>query len=146
METHAPEAPQTIASSNAVAEKTKELCEAILEQAGYKESLAKVESFFTDESARDQYISFTELGQQLHQKQHAGEEITSEDEAKFQELQTAAMENATISDFMMAQQNLQVLNNEIATMVGKTIELGHLPTAEELGGGGESCGEGCGCH
>jgi len=33
----------------------------------------------------------------------------------------------------------------VKKMVGKTIELGRIPTAEDLAEGG-SCGSGCGCH
>jgi hypothetical protein len=36
------------------------------------------------------------------------------------------------------------LQHLVQKHVGKTIELGRIPTADDLDGG--SCGHGCGCH
>jgi hypothetical protein len=38
------------------------------------------------------------------------------------------------------------LQSSVKTTVAKTIELGRIPTAEDLAEGGGSCGSGCGCH
>ncbi|MEI6279665.1 MAG: hypothetical protein WCQ16_09835 [Verrucomicrobiae bacterium] len=48
------------------------------------------------------------------------------------------------SDFFDAQEEMHDLQRAVKKAVAKTIELGRLPTADELAGDG--CGEGCGCH
>jgi hypothetical protein len=48
------------------------------------------------------------------------------------------------SGFLDAQEEMHELQHAVSKQVKKTIELGRIPTAEDLEGG---CGHGgCGCH
>jgi DNA-binding GntR family transcriptional regulator len=46
---------------------------------------------------------------------------------------------------MDAQEEMQQIKQQITKQISKTLELGHLPSEEDLSEGG-SCGSGCGCH
>ena len=58
----------------------------------------------------------------------------------------ALFENAVACDFLAAQRELENLQKEISKYVGATIELGRVPTADDLAaaGGGGCCGGGGG--
>jgi hypothetical protein len=57
------------------------------------------------------------------------------------------LRNPVARGFIDAQEELQQVQRSVHQYVSKTLELGRLPTEEELDGGG-CCGEnhgGCGC-
>ena len=113
------------------------------------------------------------MGEQLHQKQHAGLELGTAEIKAFEAARDALFDNPVACEFMDAQRELDTLRKEITKYVGMTLELGRVPTAEDLvetgggccgGGGGGGCcggggghdgeddhgrshgGGGCGCH
>ena len=54
------------------------------------------------------------------------------------------MNNPVARGFLDAQDELHHVQQSIQQYVTKTLELGRMPTEEEMNGGG-SCGHGCGC-
>lgn len=138
-----------LAEDSTVIEKTKELCAHIASDPSFLKLQADVERFLADDSARLQYQSVHERGEELHHKQHAGVELGASEIREFESAREALFENQIARDFLTAQRELETLQKQIVKYVGGTIELGRVPTADELvekggccggGGGGGCCG------
>lgn len=140
-----------LAEDSAVIVKTKELCAQIASDPSFLKLQADVERFLADDSARLQYQSVHERGEELHHKQHAGVELGASEIREFESARDALFENEIARDFLSAQRELETLQKQIGKYVGGTIELGRVPTSDELaeksggccgggGGGGGCCG------
>lgn len=139
-----------LAEDSAVIVKTKELCAQIASDPSFLKLQADVERFLADDSARLQYQSVHERGEELHHKQHAGVELGATEIREFESARDALFENEIARDFLSAQRELETLQKQIGKYVGGTIELGRVPSADELaeksggccggGGGGGCCG------
>ena len=132
--------------STKVETKTNELCEAILEhiQAGGIKS--RIDTFLADATARGAYESLMSKGQALQEKQHGGQVLEPAEIAAFESERDALLKNPVASGFLDAQEEMHELRSSVKKTVAKTVELGRIPTAEDLAEGGGSCGSGCGCH
>ena len=132
-----------LADNSDVMAKTKELCSTIATDPEYKSLLEKVEQFLANDAARLMYQGLHERGEELHQKQNAGLELGENEIKDFESARDALMENPVARDFMDAQQSLQNVQVAIGKYIGMTLELGHVPTAEEISAseqGGGCCG------
>jgi len=133
--------------NSSIIEKTRDLCSLILTSPEYKGNLEKIEAFFADVSAQQSYREFSQLGELLNEKQHAGE-LTQDDVANYEKKQSELRENPVVDGFMSAEESLNAIARQISQHVGKSLELGRLPDPEDFdssgccGGGG---GGGCGC-
>ena len=137
-----------IAEESAVLVKTRELCAQIASDPQFVALQGNVERFLNDDSARLQYQSVHERGEALNQKQQAGVELAATDIKEFESAREALFENEIAREFLSAQQELEKLQKEIGKYIGMTLELGRVPTAEDIeqaGGGGCCGGGGCGC-
>jgi cell fate (sporulation/competence/biofilm development) regulator YlbF (YheA/YmcA/DUF963 family) len=134
---------ETLSPNSAILEKTRELCTLILQSGEYQENVAKIEAFFADDDAQTDYRAFAKLGEDLHQKQQAGE-ITEDDITGYETKLNEIKSNEVTSSFMNAEEALNSMASQISKQVGKTLELGRLPTPEDLEGGGCCGGGSCG--
>lgn len=128
--------------------KTHELCQQILEDKECRKMLRDVETFMADDAARTQYKALHERGEELNHKQQAGLELSDHEVREFEGMRDQLFANKIASDFMSAQRALEALQQEIGRYVGMTMELGRVPTADEIeqmSGGGCCGGGGCGC-
>jgi cell fate (sporulation/competence/biofilm development) regulator YlbF (YheA/YmcA/DUF963 family) len=126
--------------------KTTELCQAILETLQANGIRKRIDTFLADTAARGQYETLMSKGQALQEKQHSGQTLDPAEIAAFEKDRDALLKNSVAVGFLDAQEEMHELQHSVKKMVSKTIELGHIPTAEELS---ESCGGhggGCGCH
>ncbi len=135
----------TTVEKDVVLDHTINLCQAILDQPEFFGHTQKIETFLADDGAKKVYIEVTERGQELHQMQHQGAEIPESDARAFGEMRDGMMANAVISDFMGAQEALNGIHQKISSYVAKTLELGRIPTEEDLKAGDCCGGGGCGC-
>lgn len=135
-----------IAEDSAVIAKTRELCAHIASDPVFLKLQEQVERFLSDDAARLQYQSVHERGEELHQKQHAGIQLGSAEIREFEEAREALFDNEIAREFFVAREQLEKLQKEISKYVGMTLELGRVPTADELAdsGGGGCCGGGGG--
>lgn len=133
-----------LAEDSAVIAKTKELCAQIASDPSFLKLQADVERFLADDSARLQYQSVHERGEELHHKQHAGVELGATEIREFESARDALFENEIARDFLSAQRELETLQKQIGKYVGGTIELGRVPTVDELVDKGGCCGGGGG--
>lgn len=136
---------QIIFMSTKVETKTNELCEAILEHLQTGGIKRRIDTFLADANARGAYESLMSKGQALQDKQHGGAVLEPAEIAAFESERDALLKNPVASGFLDAQEEMHELQSSVKKTVAKTIELGRIPTAEDLAEGG-SCGHGCGCH
>ncbi len=127
-----------------IRQKTRELCETILEQPNMQSIRQRIDAFLGDDAARSKYQGLVDMGQELQQKQQNSVPLTGEEIAGFEQQRDELMRNPVARGFLDAQEELHQVQQSVHKYVNKTLELGRLPTEEELDGG--SCGHGCGCN
>lgn len=126
-----------------VTQKTRELCQTILDQPNMQSIRKRIDAFMGDEKTRTDYDDLVQKGQTLQQKQQMAVALSGEEVADFEQHRDALMKNPVARDFLDAQEELHNLQQSVHQYVNKTLELGRLPTEDELNAG--SCGHGCGC-
>ncbi|MFD2256391.1 YlbF family regulator [Luteolibacter algae] len=139
-----------LAERTSIISKTKELCAQIAEDEQFIKLQADVERFLSDDAAKLQYQSVHEKGEELHHKQHAGVELGDAEIKAFESARDELFANKVAADFMDAQRTLEGLQKQIGQYISMTLELGHVPSDEEIAeaqnaGGGCCGGGGCGC-
>jgi cell fate (sporulation/competence/biofilm development) regulator YlbF (YheA/YmcA/DUF963 family) len=132
-----------IAQNETIQLKTRELCQTILDEPAVQDIRLQIDQFMINDEAKAQYEKVASQGQALQQKQHQSLPI-SEDEIKaFETDRDKLLSNPVANAFVKAQEDLHHLQSSIQNLVGKTLELGRIPTEDDLHG---SCGHGCGCQ
>ena len=134
---------QTTTEETPVIQKTRELCQTILDQPNMQSIRRRIDAFMADEKTRGQYDGLVSKGQTLQEKQQLSTPLTGEEISDFEQHRDALLQNPVARDFLDAQEELHQVQQSIHQYVNKTLELGRLPTEQELAGDG--CGHGCGC-
>jgi cell fate (sporulation/competence/biofilm development) regulator YlbF (YheA/YmcA/DUF963 family) len=132
-----------IAQNESILQKTRELCQAILEEPAMQDLRLRIDQFMINDDAKAQYERVVNQGQALHQKQEQSLPLSDEEIGAFEADREKLMKDPVASGFIQAQDEMHHLQKSIQDFLGKALELGHLPTDEELQG---SCGHGCGCQ
>jgi hypothetical protein len=83
-------------------------------------------------------------GQNLRQRQHSDAGVSDAEVGAFESDREALLRNPVARDFIEAQSDLHELRQSIEQQVALTLELGRLPTDEDVAAC--ACGGGCGCH
>ena len=135
---------QTLTEETPVVQKTKELCQAILDQPNMQSIRQRIDAFVGDEKTRAQYENLVAKGQALQEKEQMSAPLSREEIDDFEKQREAVFNNPVARNFLDAQEELHNVQATIHQYVNKTLELGRMPTDEDLSGGG--CGHGCGCH
>ena len=127
--------------------KTRELCQTILDQPEVKSIHERINAFLGDDAARAQCESLVNKGQELRDKQQNSLPLSGEEIASFEQDRDALLKNSVARGFIDAQEELHEMKHAIQKHLSKTLELGRLPTSEDLEEGGccSSGGGGCGC-
>ena len=103
----------------------------------------RIDAFMSDEKSKEQYQTVVSKGQGLQQKQQQSEELSQDEIADFETHRDALLQNPVARGFLDAQEELHEVKHTIHRYVDKTLELGRMPSVEEVE---ESCGHGgCGC-
>ncbi len=118
-----------------IGRKTRELCETILEEPSVKALRQRIETFMADEQTRAQYDGLVAKGQELQQKQQRSMPLTDEEISDFEQHRDAVLNNPVARGFLDAQQEMHHVQQTIHQYVSKTLELGRLPSEEELSQG-----------
>ena len=74
---------ETMIEETPVIQKTKELCQAILDQPNMQSIRQRIDAFMGDEQTRAQYDGLVTKGQALQQKQQASLPLSGEEVAEF---------------------------------------------------------------
>jgi cell fate (sporulation/competence/biofilm development) regulator YlbF (YheA/YmcA/DUF963 family) len=134
----------TTTEETQITAKTKELCQAILDEPNMRSIRQRIDTFMADEKTRSAYDGLIEKGQALQQKQQTAQPLSNDEIVEFEKTRDSLMMNPVARGFLDAQEELHSVQESIQQYVNKTLELGRVPTEDDLGGGG--CGHGCGCH
>jgi cell fate (sporulation/competence/biofilm development) regulator YlbF (YheA/YmcA/DUF963 family) len=134
---------QTQIQESPIVQKTRELCETILEQPNIRSVRERIDAFMADDSARAQYDGLMAKGQALQQKQQTSMPLSGEEISAFERDRDALLSNPVARGFLDAQEELHHVHSSIDKYVSKTLELGRVPSEEDFESG--SCGHGCGC-
>jgi cell fate (sporulation/competence/biofilm development) regulator YlbF (YheA/YmcA/DUF963 family) len=135
---------QTQIEESVITQKTRELCQAILDEPQVRSMRQKIDAFTANDAVRGQYEELMMKGQGLQQKQHAGLPLDNAEIDAFEALRESFLKNPVARDFLDAQEDMQKLQKSVSQYVSKTFELGRVPEESDLESG--SCGSGCGCH
>ncbi len=127
-------------------EKIRELCEALLQDESVSDARQRIENFMNNPTATAAYQRLANMNSELHQKESSGGEIADAEVEAFQKLREQVMELPAVQEFADARQTLQEIEGTIMSYVGRTMELGRVPSEREMAPQGGSCGTGCGCH
>lgn len=136
-----------ISDNSPVIEKTKELCQQIVDNAEYQTLIKTVESFLNNDEARLLYQTVHERSEELRNKQRSGVELGENEIEGFKQVRDEMEKNELIMNFMGAQDELQLVQSAVSRYVGMTLELGRVPSDEDIAAmesgccGGGSCGD-----
>ncbi len=103
----------------------------------------RIDAFMGDSGTRSEYEALVNKGQALQQKQQSSVQLTGEEIADFEQHRDRLLQNPVARGFLDAQEELHQVQQSVHHYVNKTLELGRLPTEDEVNGG---CGGGCSCH
>ncbi len=131
------------AEETPVLTKTRELCEAIVEQPGFQELIGKIDAFTQNEEIRAQYDNVLQKQELLQRKQQSGQELSDEEIADFEKERDALLQNPVANGFMEAQNEMRNVQQSVLQYVTKTFEIGRVPTEEDIAAC--ACGGGCSC-
>lgn len=134
--------PTTI-DATPVMQKTRELCQTILDQPNMQSIRQRIDAFMGDDETKTKYDELVNKGQVLQEKQQMSMPLTGEEIADFEQRRDSLLKNPVARAFMDAQEELHQLQQSVHQYVNKTLELGRLPTEQEMTA--SSCGHGCGC-
>lgn len=135
---------ETTAVDTLVTVKTRELCQALVDEPGMQSIRQRIEAFMADEQTRAQYDSLVSKGQALHEKQQNSLPVDGAEVATFEADRTALLDNPVARAFLDAQQELHEVRESIQKYVTRTLELGRVPCSADM----EECCDnhgGCGC-
>lgn len=133
---------QSITEEGVVLRKTKELCQAILDQPEFQKVRQGLDAFLSNDEVRSQYQALSEKGEYLQHKQQTGGELSDQEIAEFESTRQNFLNNPVARGFLDAQQEMHRVQESVTHYVTKTFELGRVPEEGDF----ESCGHGCNCH
>ena len=125
----------------AIVQKTKELCQAIIDQPDFQSIRRQVDAFLADEGVQVQYQELSNRGATLQHKQQTGLPLDMTEVADFEKQRDAFLSNPVAQGFLAAQQAMHTVQESVSHYVAKTFELGRMPEKDDF----DSCGHGCGC-
>jgi len=125
----------------AILQKTRELCQVIIDQPDFAAIRRQVDAFLADENIKTQYQELSERSALLQHKQQTGMPLDMTEIADFEQRREAFLNNPIAQGFLTAQQAMQHVQESVGQYLAKTYELGRMPKEEDL----DSCGHGCGC-
>jgi cell fate (sporulation/competence/biofilm development) regulator YlbF (YheA/YmcA/DUF963 family) len=132
-----------IAQNETILQKTRDLCQTILEEPAMQAIRLRIDQFLINDEAKAQYEKVASQGQALQEKQRQSLPLSGEEITAFETDRDKLLNNPVASGFIEAQEDLHHLQSSIQEFIGKALELGRIPTEDDLQG---SCGHGCGCQ
>jgi cell fate (sporulation/competence/biofilm development) regulator YlbF (YheA/YmcA/DUF963 family) len=132
------------AEDTTILEKTRELCQSIVEHPDYLSLRRNIDQFLSNDGAKQDYQSLVEKSEELNHKQHQGVKLSPEEITEFETHRERVVKNPVAAEFIRAQQEMHEMQETINKYLSKSFELGRVPAEGDMESG--SCGTGCGCH
>ena len=126
-----------------IIQKTKDLCQTLVDQPEFQQIRRSIDAFMADEQAKNQYQLVMEKGDSLQHRQHSGQSLDEAEIADFEKNREILLNNVLARDFLEAQQQMHKIQESVMQYVSKTFELGRVPALEDFPS--EGCGPSCGC-
>ena len=125
-----------------VLEKTRELCQAIVDQPGFADMIAKTNAFMDDPEAQALYSRVLNLQESLQSRQQSGQSLTEDEIKEFEKERDALISHPVAGAFLDAQQDIQTAQQTVTKYVTRTFELGRVPNEDDFQ---SCCSGGCSC-
>jgi cell fate (sporulation/competence/biofilm development) regulator YlbF (YheA/YmcA/DUF963 family) len=93
---------ETTIEETVVVQKTRELCQAILDQPNMRDIRQRIDAFLGDEKSRAQYDGLMAKGQTLQQKQQSSMPLTGDEIDSFERDREALLKNPVARGFLDA--------------------------------------------
>src|ERR1051326_5914805 len=100
---------EMISDDSVVMKRTRDLCQAILDEPDFRDIRQKVDAFLADEQVRNQYQELTDRGALLQHKQQSGLPLDSAEIADFEKQRDQFPTQPVAQGFLAAQQAMQSL-------------------------------------
>src|SRR6266516_7767239 len=94
---------EVITDNSTVLQKTRELCQAILDQADFPMIRRQVDAFLADETIQVQYQELSDRGAMLQHKQQTGMQLDMTEVADFEKRRETFLNNPVAQAFLAAQ-------------------------------------------
>jgi cell fate (sporulation/competence/biofilm development) regulator YlbF (YheA/YmcA/DUF963 family) len=134
----------TLSASPTIEDKALELCQFVLEQPEFQDSWNRIEAFLADPAAQGVYRAWQEASRDLAMREREGIPLTDHDLVAVEVRKEAVLENAVALGFAESEEILNGIFGTVTRLLQKTLQLGRVPTEEDLSEG-SCCGGGCGC-
>ena len=132
------------AEDSIIVQKTRELCQTILDHPDFQNVRQNIDAFMADEKAKQEYQNLVERSEELNHKQQQGVKLSDQEINDFQSHRERVVNNPLAANFIRAQQEMHGIQESVNKYLSKTLELGRVPSEGEMDDG--SCGHGCGCN
>ncbi|MEM1295003.1 MAG: YlbF family regulator, partial [Verrucomicrobiota bacterium] len=129
----------TLQQATTIEEKARELCQFVLDDAGFASAQGRIELFMESEEAKNVYRAWQEKSHELHAKNQQGMQPTEGDVAELESLKAAVLNNPVAVDFVEAENEMNAIFGSVTKLLQKTLQLGQIPTEEDMKEG-ECCG------
>lgn len=113
--------------------KLEDLCSAMLGSGEIEQYNKQIQQFEQDQTARELFDRVADWEEELHNRQHNGEDITDSDIDKLEELQQQMLENELCREFLEVQDAIQEMMLTVEQYLAAALELGRIPTKDEVG-------------
>jgi cell fate (sporulation/competence/biofilm development) regulator YlbF (YheA/YmcA/DUF963 family) len=132
---------QNNGENSIILDKTRELCQTIVDQPEFQDMRKRIDAFMADEAAQTQYQKVVEKGEQLQEKQQRGSPLNHTEVQDFEKDRQELVNNPVAKGFLDAQQQMHDIRHSVNQYVAKTFEIGRIPNTDDF----SSCGHGCSC-
>src|ERR1700760_4738370 len=123
---------QTLDPESGLIHRTRDLCQALVEQPDFVEIKGKLDAFLSDELLKFKFQQVNDLGNLLQMKQSQGLELKPDEIATFEQLRDELLGNPVAQGFLDAQQQMQQLHQMVDKFIDRTFELGRRPEFDEV--------------
>ena len=131
--------------STSIKEKALELCQFVADAPEFAEAHQTIQKFIDDDEAKAVYGKLQEKSHQLHQLSHQGQKPSDADLDELNSLQKAVAANPLAAAFVGAENQLDDTFRTVTKLLQKTLQLGRVPTEEDLAESDCCSSGGCGC-
>src|SRR5216117_3539944 len=108
---------ETNSENPVIQQKTRELCQAIIDQPDFQSIRRQLDAFLADESVQVQYQELSNRGAALQHKQQTGLTLDMTEVADFEKRREAFLSNPVAQGFLAAQQAMHNVQESVSQYV-----------------------------
>src|SRR4051812_50205527 len=112
---------QATDTDSMVLQKTRELCQTIVDLPEFQDIRKRIDTFMADEAAKLQYQAVMEKGEMLQHKQQMGMPLSADEITEFEKNRDALISNSVAPQFFDAPQTMKKKQEALGENQGKTL-------------------------